>query len=311
VRFNNNPLYNIRLTESNDISGVSAGDAMSSKYGAWAAPFYSQSTQKTTGKDSGNDTKAAGGTIGIDGKINEDLTVGIAETFVDTRIKYKPGIDRSKKGNKSKISSFITSIYASQNLSRDWFVQGIASFGYNNVRNTKMRDIGNLEAISAKYTSRTYGVEVVGGYSYQLDDTTSMIPTAGLRYDRFFSNKYREQGDILPLTTSTTNIDRLDGILGMKVAKMVSMEDGMILIPEVHGNFNYHILNKAPSYSIQLDGVAEPFVQLSSAPEKTLYNLGTSLSANYNMMEYSLGYDATITNKYLGHQGTMKITVNF
>jgi hypothetical protein len=97
----------------------------------------------------------------------------------------------------------------------------------------------------------------------------------------------------------------------MKVAKMVSMEDGMILIPEVHGNFNYHILNKAPSYSIQLDGVAEPFVQLSSAPEKTLYNLGTSLSANYNMMEYSLGYDATITNKYLGHQGTMKITVNF
>ncbi|WP_425362119.1 hypothetical protein [Candidatus Tisiphia endosymbiont of Mystacides longicornis] len=36
-----------------------------------------------------------------------------------------------------------------------------------------------------------------------------------------------------------------------------------------------------------------------------------SLAAKHNMMEYSVAYNANIANKYIGHQGSLKVKVNF
>ena len=57
--------------------------------------------------------------------------------------------------------------------------------------------------------------------------------------------------------------------------------------------------------------MTSPFVTRTDKAAKTSYNVGVSVSAKAGAMEYGAGYDAYLANKYVGHQGTLKVRVNF
>ena len=91
---------------------------------------------------------------------------------------------------------------------------------------------------------------------------------------------------------------------------MLGSFNGIEISPEVHGIVNYDFKGKAPRINATFDGLAAPLPSKTSKPTRTFFNVGTSVTTNYQMMEYGVGYDATIGNKFVGHTGTMKVRIN-
>jgi hypothetical protein len=50
---------------------------------------------------------------------------------------------------------------------------------------------------------------------------------------------------------------------------------------------------------------------VGNKPSALSTNLGASLTANRDNIEYGVGYDVNIADKYLGHQGSVKVRVSF
>ena len=77
------------------------------------------------------------------------------------------------------------------------------------------------------------------------------------------------------------------------------------------GKLGERSLRLADDVDVKIDGVQSSLSDRAAKPIKTFYNVGLGATAKYGMMEYGAAYDATIATKYIGHQGTLKLRVNF
>ncbi|WP_316354024.1 autotransporter domain-containing protein [Candidatus Trichorickettsia mobilis] len=289
--------------------GVAAGDeGLAARYGAWAMPFYSQATQKMRKGVSGYKAKTTGGIVGFDCQANDRMTVGAALTILRTDVKHK----NIKAGDKTKVDMMMFSVYGLQQIADNWFVQGVASFGSGKVKNTEKRITSTTNQTAAgKYDTMTYGAEVLGGYNYRFVDNATVTPMFGLAYNKFNDNGYKETGTTVQnLSISKKSNDKIEAIIGARVAMNTEMS-GVVVTPELHGFIRQDMRGKSAKMDIRLDGMQTPLTAKSNKPAKTFYNLGCSLTAKAGMFEYGAGYDAHLANKYVGHQGTLKVRVNF
>ena len=302
---------NTTIIDVSEGVGVAAGDEFTlDRYGIWGNPFYSQSTQKKKGSTPGYKGKSGGGTIGFDCLANDNLTLGMALTAISSKINHK----NQKAGDTTKVESTLFSIYGAQQLPSNFFVQGIVSFGSSRVRNYEKRII-NLtldQTAVGKYNSTSYSGEVLGGYRYIMPDThTVLTPMLGLRYAKFNDSGYTEAGtNRRNMSVSKKSVDKIEGVVGGR-ASLTSQIKDVLLMPEVHGFVSYNFKGKAPKVDARLNGALASMPTKTSKPEKTFVNLGTSLTVKYRMMEYGFGYDAYLAKKYISHQGSLKVRVNF
>lgn len=114
----NHPMPGIQTAQV-DVSGIAAGEG-DSKYGAWVSPFYNTSIQKEQSSRAGYSSKAYGATVGFDLKANDDMTIGLAGSYVKTDVKHK----NFKSGDKTKLNTYMISLYGIQQLTDAWFLQG-------------------------------------------------------------------------------------------------------------------------------------------------------------------------------------------
>ena len=299
----------LELTSNdNAITGVSAGEGDSAKYGAWGNPFYSQSTQKFRKGIAGYKAKAFGATVGFDTMANDTMTVGAAVTAMKTDVKHK----NAKIGDKTKADTFMFSIYGLQQVTDNWFVQGVASFGTSKIKNTEKRVIvGGYQTASAKYDSMNYGGEVLAGYNYKVNETMMLTPMFGVNYNRFNDTGYKETGTVNQnLFVSKKSFDKFEAVLGGRAAMTTEM-NGVTVTPEVHAFVRHDLRGKGARLDARLNGALNAFPPKSTKPNRTMFNVGLGVNARNGMMQYGIGYDAHIANKYVGHLGSIKVRVNF
>lgn len=283
-------------------SGIAAGDE-STRYGIWGSPFYSQTSQKKNKSGSGYKTKSYGGTIGFDTKANDELTIGAAVSILNTKVKHKD----VKAGDKTTANVAMFSLYGIQQLPKDFFIEAIASFGSSKVTNSEK--IVKSTA-TAKYDSLTYGAEAIGGYNYKGIESVVITPMLGFGYTKFVDGGYTETGAAYPRTITKRSSDRPEVIAGTRIATSMDV-NGINVTPEAHAFVRHAFNNKSLKIESKINGLAEQLAPISVKPIQTYYNLGLGFTAKDGNMEYSAGYDATIAKKYVGHQGTLKVRVNF
>jgi len=299
-----------RTVASSDaaMSGMNAGDE-GARYGAWISPFFGKTTQKERKGAAGYKNDTYGASFGFDTRANDDMIIGGAVTVANNEMKHK----NFKSGDKTKISSMMFSIYGMQQITDSWFAHGVATFGSNEVKNSEKRVSGltTYDTVSGKYTSMSFNGEAMFGYNF-LTEQVTFTPMAGLRYSRVNDGGYKETG-----STTGQNIDvktkasnKLEVVAGARVAGGTFDMNGMTVTPEVHGFINHDIIGKNPKQTLGLAGTNGLTVK-SNKPVKTTFNVGAGVNFAYNMMEYGVGYDAEIATKRLGHQGTLKLRVNF
>ena len=294
-----------RTVSSDRVTGVSAGDDHA-RFGAWFSPFFNKTTQKARKGAAGYKSEAYGASFGFDTRANDDMIIGAAVTASNSELKHK----NYKSGDKTKVSSLLFSIYGMQQITDTWFALGSATFGTNEVKNREKRvALTGYEIANGKYNSMSFSGEAMFGYNYITEQAT-LTPMAGLRYTRVNNGGYKESGTTfqnLDVTTKASN--KFEVIVGARASGGTFDLNGLTITPEVHGFINYDLINKNPKKSINLDGAA--LTAKSNKPVRATYNLGLGANAEYGMMEYGASYDAQLANKRVGHQGTLRLRVNF
>lgn len=290
---------------SDDVAGESMG--------AWAMPYYNQAVQKGEGSVVGYKTKSAGGILGFDALANENLMIGAAVSIVRTDMKYKD----YKIGEKTNINTVMLSIYGSQQLDKNFFVQGLVSLGSNKIKNSDPRKVptsrnaSGQQIAKASYDSLSYGGQVLFGYNAKMSDSMSLIPMAGIRYTGSSDEGYKETGtdNVNKVFAKKTN-NKVESVLGTRFAVSVDTS-GITVMPEAHAFVSQKLFGSSGKVSAKLDGMTSSFATRSDKEAKTLFNLGLGVTAKAGNMEYGAGYDAYLASKYVGHQGTLKVRVNF
>ncbi|MCC8400067.1 MAG: autotransporter outer membrane beta-barrel domain-containing protein [Rickettsia endosymbiont of Platyusa sonomae] len=309
-----NSIDNIVHNRNTRMAVAAGSDDGNASMGAWIMPHYSQATQDQDKKDNsiGYTSKSFGGVLGFDTLFNENLTIGAAVNVAKTDMKFK-----GYKDEKAEIGTFGVSLYGSQQLDKDFFVQAVASFSSSKIDSNDVRKVSSKvhtsgkETAKASYDSMSFGGEVLFGYNAKLADSVSLTPTAGIRYTRFNDAEHKETG-----TTHQNKIfakkeaNIVEAVIGARIATTIDT-DGIAITPELHGSVSHKLSGKSGKVDARLDGMTDPFVTRPEKVGKTSYNVGVVIGAKAGVMEYGAGYDAYLANKYVAHQGTLKVRVNF
>ena len=292
--------------------GVAAGDDHR-RFGIWINPFYNNTKQKAGKVAAGYKNEACGASFGLDTRANDDLIIGGALTVSNTKLLHK----NFKSGDKTKINSLMFSIYGTQHLTDAWYASGATSFGTNDVENIEKRgvpgqnnDLAYEKATGKKYNSMSFSAETIFGYNHVMTQAT-ITPIGGLRYTRVNNTGYKETGTTSQnLDVSTKASDKFEVIVGARVAGGVFDVNRMSVTPELHAFISHNLIGKNPKQQVKLEGVNELSIK-SHKPIRTAYNVGVGVNAEFGMMKYGAGYDFQLANKRFGHQGTLRVRVNF
>jgi len=295
-----------RMASTSD--GVAAGDA-SEKFGVWAQLIGGKGTQKERKGNAGFTARTFGGVFGADTMISENATIGMLVADVQNTVKSSD----AKKGDKSKANSWLFGLYGGTDIgSTDFFVQGNLTVAQTSVdaKNKKLVTSGApKETARSKYDIMGIGAEVVGGYKFKFDNSY-VAPTAGLRYNYFGDTSYTETGlstGNQVVKTKATSL--ISGLVGIKFGAAVDM-DGTTINPEVHGNMSYAFNSPSSKTNFKINGIKN-LNYTGPKASKFGANFGASVMADAYGFEYGVGYDANIADKYLAHQGSLKVKVKF
>jgi outer membrane autotransporter protein len=292
------------------ITGVAAGDE-DYKHGVWFNPLYSESTNKSKTGQTSYKSALYGGSFGIDTKVNDNLVVGGALTIGVSEIKHKV----FNYGYKTKLSSMLFSIYGKKELRDGWFGHGIATVGVNKVNNNKNKyfnvSSSDYDAVNVKYASVLFSCKAMVNYNYIIDQAT-LSPIGGFRYTRVNGSNYRVAGstkgqnfDVL-----SKSLNGLEAIIGTR-ATLSNMDfNGISVTPEIYVFINHDLIGKRAKQRTRMSGAGE-LATNNDKLERTTFNIGLGVNVVYNTMEYGVSYDTTMSNKYNGHQGTLKVRLNF
>ena len=294
--------------------GLSAGDEQNSTNpGAWVMGIGSVGTQKAMTNTSGYVNKLYGAVVGGDAQFNENILAGVAVGYTDTKVFHKG----SQIGDRTKIPTWMISLYGMYNFGNNWFTQSTLSYSDSNVHNKSKAVVGaNAGAItwgiaSGKYHSKSAGIDLVGGYKHSFHDNYSLTPSAGISYSNGRDNGYTETtatglgGHIFNKKTYNST----SGLFGMRLGYSHTTMNDLTILPEVHANLRTRFKGKDPLTVSRLDGQVTPLTSTYKAP-KNSYTIGTSVTAQGKMLDLTVGYDTQLSKKYLGHQGSLKIKVN-
>lgn len=296
------------LAQGEEGGGVAAGDE-GYKNGAWASTYYGTVQQKARGESAGFKSHTSGVMIGVDTMVTDEHTVGMSLSYSSNKVKHKDG----NEGDTSKVKSYTISIYGMQEINDKWFVQGVGLFSRNAINNRERRFIpGGVEIARGDFDVNAYGTEVLVGYNHLVTDKVLMTTTMGAEFLRLSNSRYKETGTTNQnLLVSKKDDNKLDVIVGTSFAYNGSFKN-YTLIPEMHGNITYDVLNKSPKIAVQLAGLAgDRLVNKTAEQTRVFYNIGVGLSVLRGATDFSAGYDLFLGKKYIGHQGSLKARINF
>ncbi len=304
--FSNHPQPGVQLA-SQGVSGVAAGEGDHTMYGAWVSPFYNQTTQKARGSRAGFKSSTYGATLGFDTQANADLTVGVAGTYAKSDVKHK----NFKSGDKTKGDTFAFSIYGIQQLTNNWFLQGHAAYATTRMKNSEKRITATTsETARSEFDVTSYNAELLAGFNYSMGEAV-VTPLVGASYTRINNSGYTETGTTNQnLTVSSKATNKFDAVVGLR-GQMTTEMNGINVTPEIHGFVRHDLIGKDSKTTAKISGMANSLTPKSAKAIKTTFNVGLGVNAVSGMYEYGAGYDLFAANKTIGHQGTLKVRVNF
>lgn len=304
---NNNKTKTKKVAENTVFSGVAAGDDVA-RYGVWGSPIYGDSTQGTSGTVAGFRAKSYGMTVGFDTKVSDDAILGAAFSYVNSEAKYKS----FKSGDKTKMKTLLASIYGMKQFSDRLFAQSVFTFASTDIDNRENRRTSNTtkQVAKSKYRSTMFGLEVLGGYNQIINNKFVVTPMIGFDYKHSNAANYTETG-----TTNQNRrvkkkaFDKVDIVLGARLSCAPITAGDLQITPEIHAFVKQDILGKAQGVSSYIPG--QDTTAKSAKPAKATANVGVGLNVTRGMIDTGISYDVNLAKKFIGHQGALKLRVNF
>jgi outer membrane autotransporter protein len=252
-------------------SGEAAGDEPGRGFVVWVHPYGETFTQNAKEGISGFNASSYGLAAGADTMVRPDLLVGAAVSLSNIDINMAAPLN----GNTSNILTAQGGVYATW-YSGDFFVDGVAAFGYN-WYNSKEQ----ISGFGLQRTSNYGGTQVSGkvGAGYNLETGGfSIVPSVALQAVHLNLDAHTTSGGgIFDMNVSGQQVDILQAKIGSRFSYPIAQSNGWTLTPEVHAYYVRNLdVSRITMSSTFLAGGS--FTSISPARDPDIANLGLGLA---------------------------------
>ena len=275
--------------------GMSSGDNVFERAAMWVQGLFNHSKLDDTSKAYGFDADSSGVAMGAEKYVTEDTKVGLGYAYTNTDI---DGFMRS-----TDVDTHTAFVYGEYKPS-NWYVNGIASYGWSDYDESK-----NVAGINVKsdYDVETFGLQAMTGYDMQFKHF-GLTPEVGLRYVHISQDGYTDSAD---QKVSGNDSDILTGVIGAKVSKTWTLENGMNIKPEARIAATYDLTNDDTNSVVTLANGSAYMVE-GDALDRFGMEFGAGVTAEVNNnVDFSLGYEGKFREDYQDHTGLVNLKYKF
>lgn len=275
--------------------GMSSGDNIFERAAVWVQGMFNKSKLDDTSKAKGFDADSAGVAFGAEKFVTDDTKVGIGYAYTNTDI---DGFMRSTDVDTH------TAILYSEYKPSNWYVNGIATYGWSDYSEDKsVAGVG----IKADYDVETFGLQAMTGYDMQVKGL-GFTPEVGLRYVHIKQDAYKDSAD---QKVSGNDSDILTGVIGAKISKSWELSNGMNIKPEARIAATYDLFNDDVNSVVTLANGSAYAVE-GEALDRFGMEFGAGVTAEVNdNVELSLGYEGKFRQDYQDHTGLINAKYKF
>jgi len=274
------------------------------KYGVWIKGFVGFSNDKDnigTG-DTTNETSSKinlrGAIIGADTKIQEDLTIGIAYSNIQSKSKHKVQY-LSKNSN---ILANIFTLYGSSNINCGIMLNGNFSYGNAVIKTADQIEISK----SFKQKVDLLSSSLIANYLLYSSKSLTVTPKLGTCYNNTELKGYETDSiRILKFRNQQLQLNT-----GITISTIFNNLDNLTFVPELSLDYAYNVLHKGNK--VQINNLSnQPILTQDINQNKSLFKLGIALNVIASNLDVGGGYEQNIQGKNKSYLGYIKLRVNF
>jgi outer membrane autotransporter protein len=280
------------------LRGASAGDTFVER-GLWIKALNSNANQDQRAGIAGFDANSNGIAIGADGKLNDQLTLGLAYSYLNSDID-------SDNGNQTEIDGHAITLYSGYEQDA-WFLDSSLTVGLNH--NDSTRTIAGTKA-KGDYDSQLFGLNVLGGYGFQLDNGVLLEPRAAARYGRVDIDSYGEKGSIAALRVEDQRYEVAELGAGLRVAGSLPLGKGT-LQPEAKVMVYHDFAADQVSSDASFVFGGSSFIANGATPARTRYEAGVGLEYKLAATTFGVSYDYSGKDDFQADTFQAKVRYDF
>lgn len=275
--------------------GMASGDNVFERAAMWVQGLFNKSKLDDTSKAKGFDADTNGLALGFDKFVTDDVKAGVGYAYSKTDI---DGFMRD-----TDVDTHTAILYGEYKPS-NWYVNGIATYGWSDYEESK--SVAGVN-VKADYDVETFGLQAMTGYDMNVNGF-GLTPEAGLRYVHIKQDAYKDSAD---QKVSGNNSDILTGVIGAKVSKSWELSNGMNIKPEARIAATYDLFNDDVNSVVTLAN-GSAYAIKGEALDRFGMEFGAGVTAEINdKVELSLGYEGKFRQDYQDHTGLINAKYKF
>ena len=279
---------------NNANQGISSGDMLDDA-AVWVQGLYNKSKLNNTSKAYGYDADTYGTAFGLEKYVTKATKLGAGYAYNYTDI---DGHNRDTDVHTSTLFAY------SEYKPNNWFVNGIASYGWSDYSETKHSTVD----VKSKYDVNTFGLQAMTGYDFNLPQAFTLTPEAGVRYARIEQDGYVDDAG---QSVKSRNSNIWTGVAGAKLSKAFAADNGMIFKPELRLAATYDLKNDKGNTLVTLANGTSYSVQNTSL-KRFGVEVGAGVTADLSdNVELSMGYEGRFRSHYQDHTGLINAKYKF
>lgn len=283
---------------SSSRQGLSSGEAFK-ETGVWVQTLYSDANQDLRDGVAGYNAYSRGIAVGADGKLNEQLTLGLAYSFINTDV-------NGDTGNKTEVDGHAFTLYSGYEQG-NYFLDSSLTFGVND--NSSKRQIASTAA-TGDYDSNLLGLNLVGGYSYRLSNELLIEPRVAARYSLVEIDGYNEKGSSAALKVEEQRYEVAEVGAGVRVAGSFVVGQGTLEPQAKLMAFHDFAADQASSTSTFVLG-GTPFTTSGAKPARNSYEAGVGVDYLLGAVTLGVNYDYVGKTDFNADTFTAKVRYDF
>lgn len=280
------------------LRGASAGDAFVER-GLWLKALSSNAEQDARGGIEGFDAKMSGLALGVDGKLNEQLTLGLSYSYLNSDI-------QADGGNQTDIDGHAITLYSGYEQGA-WFLDSSLTLGLDH--NDSQRYIAGTTA-KADYDSHLFGLNVLGGYGFTLDNGLLLEPRAAARYGRVDIDGFREKGSLAALEVGDQRYEVAELGAGLRLAGNLLLGQGTLAPQATLMAYHDFAADRIDTTASFVFG-GSSFTSSGASPVRTRYEAGIGVDYRLAAMTLGLSYDYTGKESFSADTFQAKVRYDF
>lgn len=279
---------------NNANQGISSGDVLDDA-AVWVQGLYNKSKLNNTSKAYGYDADTYGTAFGLEKYVTKATKLGAGYAYNSTDI---DGHNRDTDVHTSTLFAY------GEYKPNNWFVNGIASYGWSDYSETKHSTVD----VKSKYDVNTFGLQAMTGYDINLPQAFTLTPEAGVRYARIEQDGYVDDAG---QSVKSRNSNIWTGVAGAKLSKAFAADNGMIFKPELRLAATYDLKNDKGNTLVTLANGTSYSVQNTSL-KRFGVEVGAGVTADLSdNVELSMGYEGRFRSHYQDHTGLINAKYKF